>query len=153
MEVVENKAGVTDQTDAEIKGSPGFQKRMEQEESMQSGFQIGWVENNKANKGRRSENKSKSTGIELGLNRPIQEAGARAKGTWVRINRPAMGKEEIIEHKEGPKRKNNVQITEEGLVQENEKKVRLEKDTKDLSLPLASEYGSAEVARQPRRVQ
>ena len=153
MEVVENKAGVTDQTDAEIKGSPCFQKRMEQEESMQSGFQIGWVENNKANKGRRSENKSKSTGIELGLNRPIQEAGPRAKGTWVRINRPAMGKEEIIDHKEGPKRKNNMQITEEGLVQENEKKVRLEKDTKDLSLPLASEFGSAEVARQPRRVQ
>lgn len=64
-----------------------------------------------------------------------------------------MGKKETLEQKEGPKRKNNTQKTEEGLMQETEKRFRMEQETKDFNLLLASEFGLAEVAGQPRRVQ
>lgn len=64
-----------------------------------------------------------------------------------------MEKKETLEQKEGPKRKNNTQKTEEGLMQETEKRFRMEQETKDFNLLLASEFGLAEVAGQPRRVQ
>ena len=62
------------------------------------------MEKEKANKGRKSDITRKTAGSELGLTRSTQEEGAQPKGTWVRINRPIMGKEEIIEQKEGSKR-------------------------------------------------
>ena len=46
-----------------------------------------------------------------------------------------------------------MQQTEDGLMQEKEKRSKIEQETKDLSLLLALEFGSVEVARQPRRVQ
>ena len=97
MEIVESKATVTDQKSAEIKDIPCFQKRMELGDLMQSEFNMGWVENEKATKGRKGVTKIKTAGSELGLSRPTQEEGARPKGIWARINRPVMGKEEIIE--------------------------------------------------------
>ena len=70
MEIVESKATVTDQKSAEIKDIPCFQKRMELGDLMQSEFNIGWVENEKATKGKKGVTKRKTVGSELGLSRP-----------------------------------------------------------------------------------
>ena len=153
MEIVESKATITDQKSAEIKDIPCFQKRMELGDLMQSEFNMGWVENEKATKGRKGVTKRKTAGSELGLSRPTQEEGARPKGIWARINRPVMGNEEIIEQKEGPKRKNKMQQTKEDMLQEKEKRVKIEQETKDFNLILATEFGSAEAVGQPYRVQ
>nr|POE80630.1 hypothetical protein CFP56_15035 [Quercus suber] len=99
MEIVESKETGTDQHGTEIKDIPRLQKHMEQRDVMKSEFNMGWVEKEKANKGRKSEMTRKTAGSELGLIRPKQEEGARPKGTWVRISRPVMGKEEIKEQK------------------------------------------------------
>ena len=72
------------------------------------GFNIGWVETNKANKCRKSETKRKTPGVDLGLTRPTQEEDAQPKGTWTKVSRPVMGKEDTLEQKEGPKRKNTM---------------------------------------------
>ena len=64
-----------------------------------------------------------------------------------------MGNEEIIEQKEGPKQKNKMQQTKEDMLSEKEKRVKIEQETKDFNLILATEFGSAEAVGQPRRVQ
>ena len=99
MEIVESKATITDQQSAEIKDIPRFQNCMEHGDLMQSDFNMGWVENEKETKGRKGVTKRKIAGSELGLARRTQEVRARPKGTWARINRPVMGKEEIIVQK------------------------------------------------------
>ena len=70
MEIVESKATITDQKSAEIKDIPCFQKRMELGDLMQSEFNMGWVENEKATKGRKGVTKRKTARSELGLSRP-----------------------------------------------------------------------------------
>ena len=81
---------------------------MKLSQKKKKGFNIGWVETNKANKCRKSETKRKTPGVDLGLTRPTQEEDAQPKGTWTRVSRPVMGKEETLEQKEGPKRKNTM---------------------------------------------
>lgn len=147
MEFVENNAVVTDHKYVDKKDISPFQQRMEHEDSMQSGFNIGWVETDEANMCRKRKTKRKTSGADLGLNRPTQEEGARPKGTWTRISRLAMGKEETLEQKKVPKRKNTTQNTEEGLMQEKEKRVRLEEEIKNFNMLLALEFGSAEVTK------
>lgn len=107
MEGVESKATVTDHNYEDLNVITKFQQRMEKGESMQSDFNIGWVETDKENKGRKREMKKKTAGVEVGSNRPTQDEKTQPKATWTRINRPVMGKEETVVQKEGPKRKNS----------------------------------------------
>ena len=94
LEFVKSKAAVMDHHYADIRDITLFQQCMEHGDSTQSGFNIGWVETNKANKCRKSETKRKTPGVDLGLTRPTQEEDAQPKGTWTRVSRPVMGKEE-----------------------------------------------------------
>ena len=59
----------------------------------------------------------------------------------------------IIVDKDGPKRKKINQIEGDGVIQEKEKRLRMEEETKNLSMLMASEFKSVEVAMQPRREQ
>uniref|UniRef100_A0A7N2LMG5 Reverse transcriptase n=1 Tax=Quercus lobata TaxID=97700 RepID=A0A7N2LMG5_QUELO len=56
------------------------------------------------------------------------------------------------EHKEGPKQKIMQQNTKGGLVQEKEKKLKMEEDTKNFSMLLASEFGSMETVNASKEV-
>ena len=76
----------------------------------------------------------------------------RSNGTWAKINdRPRHSSETCLVEKEGPKWKKVSQIDEEGEILEKEKKIKMEEETKNLSMLLASEFRSVEVVKQPRR--
>ena len=151
MEYEETRAEVKEYQLAEFK-IPVMQQRKEQGEPVGPIFNMGWGESGKTKKNKKGELKEKTNKTEVGLIQPNQEEGPRPKGTWVRISRPQSQADDTPEHKEGPKRKIMQQNTEGGLAQEKEKKLKME-ETKNFSMLLASKFGSAEVAGQPRRVQ
>lgn len=62
-----------------------------------------------------------------------------------------MESEGDVEEKEGPKRKLSSQLDEEAKLLEQGKKHKLDEETKNFSMLLASEFGSAEVAEQSRQ--
>ena len=153
MEYVETEAVGTEHQLPELKGIPVFPQCMEQGETEKSVFNMGWGESAKVKRNKKGELKGKINNTEVGLVQPIQEEGTRPKRTWVRISRPQTATEDKSEHKEGPKRKLINQNTEGGLSQEKEKKMKIEEETKNFSMLLASEFGLAEVAGQPRSAQ
>ena len=68
-------------------------------------------------------------------------------------DRPRNLSDPIIAAEEGPKRKKINQAEGEGMIQEKEKRLRMDVETKNLSVLMASEFKTAEVAKQPRREQ
>ena len=77
--------------------------------------------------------------------------GPKAKGTWTRLTRSKIKSEQDAFEKEGSKRKLPSDLGEEHLLEQG-KKHKLEDETKNFSMLLASEFGAAEVAKQPRRM-
>nr|POE74416.1 hypothetical protein CFP56_68050 [Quercus suber] len=120
-------------------------------------FTAGWVENDKDKKGRRGGAcgiRSKIQASDKGPSRAIIGTGPKPNGTWVRMHDMprSLGEQKKVEQ-EGPKRKKRNQVDVEGGIQEKEKKPRIDEETKNLSMLMASEFTSAEVAKQPCREQ
>ena len=61
--------------------------------------------------------------------------------------------EPIVAEKEGPKRKKTAHNEEEDVKQEKEKRTRMDEETKNLCMLMATEFKSAEVAKQPYQEQ
>ena len=106
-------------------------------------FTPGWVNSN-------SEWKSKKSGHSTTKGGPTdgkKEVGPKAKGTWTRLTRSKTESEQDAFEKEGSKRKLPSDLGEEQLLEQG-KKHKLEDETKNFSMLLASEFGAAEVAKQ-----
>ncbi|KAL0003496.1 hypothetical protein SO802_017277 [Lithocarpus litseifolius] len=129
--------------------------------SSQSGehvlFTTGWVENDRDKKGRKGGTcgtKNKIQPREQGSSRAIIVTEPRPNGTWVRMNdRPMNLSGTNTAEREGPKRKKINPIDVEDGTQEKEKRLRMDEEAKNLSMLMASEFKSVEVAKQLRREQ
>ena len=117
-------------------------------------FTAGWVENDRDKKGRKGGACGKIQPGAKGPTWAIQDTESRPNGTWTRMHdRPRDVSDPIIAAKEGPKRKKINQTEGEGVIQEKEKRLKMDEETKNLSVLMASEFKMAEVAKQPRREQ
>ena len=117
-------------------------------------FIAGWLENDRDKKGRKGGACGKIQPGAKRLTRAIQDTESRPNGTWTRMHdRPRNLSDPIIAAKEGPKRKKINQAEGEGMIQEKEKRLRMDVETKNLSVLMASEFKTAEVAKQPCREQ
>ena len=76
--------------------------------------------------------------------------GPKAKGTWTRLTRSKTESEQDAFEKEGSKRKLPSDLGEEHLL-EQDKKHKLEDETKNFGMLLASKFEAVEVSKQPRR--
>ena len=120
-------------------------------------FTTGWVDNDRDKKGRKGGvcgTKNKIQPSDKGPSRAILVTGPWPNGMWVKMNdRPRNLSEPTIAEREGPKHKKINQIDMEGVMQEKEKRLRMDEETKNLSMLMASEFKSVEVTKQPRREQ
>ena len=118
---------------------------------------MGWAEPKIKNKGPK---KPKETGggslTEGRQDRSGQDASKELKkGCWTRLlNRPpTAGDHDICETDVGPKRKFSTVNNLDGKGCEQEKKLKLEEETRILGSLFATHLGAAEVAKQPCRAQ
>ena len=108
----------------------------------------------KGRKGGACGTKNKIQPSAKGPSRALQDTKSRPNGTRIRMHdRPRNLSDPIIAAKEGPKRKKINQTEGEGVIQEKEKRLKMDEETKNLSVLMASEFKMAEVAKQPRREQ
>ena len=121
-------------------------------------FTMGWAKPKIKNK---SLKKPKETGgggslIEGRQDRSGQDASKESKkGCWTRLlNRPpTAGDHDICETDVGPKRKFSTVNNLDGEGCEQQKKLKLEEETRILGSLFATRLGAAEVAKQPRQAQ
>ena len=120
-------------------------------------FIAGWVDSDRDKKGRKGGacgTKNKIQPSAKGPSRALQDTESRPNGTRIRMHdRPRNLSDPIIAAKDGPKRKKINQTEGEGVIQEKEKRLKMDEETKNLSVLMASEFKMAEVAKQPRREQ
>ena len=117
-------------------------------------FIVGWLENDRDKKKRKAGACGKIQLGAKGLTRAVQDTESRPNGTWTRMHdRPRNLSDPIMAAKEGPKWKKINQAEREGVIQEKEKRLGMDVETKNLSVLMASEFKTAEVAKQPCREQ
>ena len=119
-------------------------------------FTAEWVDKDRDKKGRKGEACGTKIKVKSRDDRPrsMQATEPKPNGTWTRMHaRQRNVSAPIIVDKDGPKRKKINQIEGDGVIQEKEKRLRMEEETKNLSMLMASEFKSVEVAMQPRREQ
>ena len=126
--------------------TPLFQHAAHYVEKESPLFTPGWASSNSDKKSRKSGHSTTKGGLTDGP----QEVGPTSKGTWTRMSRSKTESEQDVLEKEGPKRKLPNELGKVHLLEQG-KKHKLEDETKNFSMLLASEFGPTEVARQPRR--
>ena len=126
--------------------TPLFQHKAHYVEQDSLLFTPRWANSNSERKSKKSRHSTTKGGLTDGK----QEVGPKAKGTWTRLTRSKTESEQDAFEKEGSKRKLPSDLGEEHLL-EHGKKHKLEDKTKSFSMLLASEFGAAEVAKQPRQ--
>ena len=109
-------------------------------------FTPGWANSNSGRKSKKGGHSTTKGGPTDGK----KEVGPKAKGTWTRLTRSKTESEQDASEKEGPKRKLPSDLGEVHLLEQG-KKHKLEDETKNFSMLLASKFGAAEVAKQPHR--
>ena len=121
------------------------------------GFMMGWKATNENRKGTKS-GKGRPSKV-LGEKRkkvfgPVAQNEIK-KGQWARLtNRPKIdAMEEVQNIGDGPKRKTSENMDQKKVNTVREKKLKVEEETKRLSVLFATHLGSAEVAKQPHREQ
>ena len=125
------------------------------------GFQVGWAEKKVGTKGaksRKKEGPKKSMGLKnvtCGPNNKPNVSQGPKKGNWTRL--PHMPKENMEVEAQGSEvgmksKTEGLDGSKEGKV-ENEKKQKVEEETKTLSMLFATHLGVAKVAKQPRQPQ
>lgn len=128
-------------------------------------FSMGWTEDKVGKKSTKSGKRKNSKGV-VGEGKTVDGPGLITKlkrGTWTRLtNRPnmeAMSTDFFVfgwgggGGVEDPKCKPGVTDCPKDFSPSNEKKLKVDDETKKLSVLFATHLGSVEVVEQPRRVQ
>ena len=119
-------------------------------------FTTGWADSGDKRKGAKA-GKGKNVKVAVTNDKSDEELSLknlRKKGQWTRATNRLNNKITVDspEEMEGLKRKNR--LGSQGEVAENKtKKLKVEEETKNLSVLFATHLGSAEAVEQPRRVQ
>ena len=119
-------------------------------------FTAGWADSGDKRKGTKA-GKGKNVKVAITNDKSDEELSLknlRKKGQWTRATNRLNNKITVDSPKEmeGPKRKNR--LGGQGEVAENKiKKLKVEEETKNLSVLFATHLGSAKAVEQPHRVQ
>ena len=125
-------------------------------EIREKGFMVGWVDSGDKRRGMKA-GKGKNVKVAVTNDNSDEELSLknlRKKSQWTRATNRPNNKMSVDspEEMEGPKHKNR--LGGQGEVAENKtKKLKVEEETKNLSVLFATHLGSVEVVEQPHRVQ
>ena len=125
-------------------------------EIREKGFMVGWVDSGDKRRGMKA-GKGKNVKVAVTNDNSDEELSLknlRKKSQWTHATNRPNNKMSVDspEEMEGPKRKNR--LGGQGEVAENKtKKLKVEEETKNLSVLFATHLGSVEVVEQPHRVQ
>ena len=141
--------------EAEIRGRNNLDVQLTPRLGEQVIFTAGWVDKDRDNR-----RKGEACGIKTKIiprddgPKPMQAAEHKPIGTWTRMHaKPRNVNAPMVVDTDKPKSKKRNQTEGDGVTQENEKRSRMEEETKNLSMLMASKFESAEVAMQLRREQ
>ena len=122
----------------------------------EKGFMVGWVDSGDKRRGVKA-GKGKNVKVAVtndSSDKELSLKNLRKKSQWTRATNRPNNKMSVDspEEMEGPKRKNR--LGGQGEVAENKtKKLKVEEETKNLSVLFATHLGSVEVVEQPHQVQ
>lgn len=121
------------------------------------GFMMGWMTPDENRKGTKSGKGRPSKVVGVKGKKVVESIALRKfkKGQWSNeANRPNLDAWEEVQNMEaGPKHKACENLAHREVDSAKEKKLKVEKGTKTLSMLFAAHLGSAEVAKQPCRKQ
>ena len=127
--------------EAEVTGKNNLSVQLTPRLGEQVIFTAGWVDKDRDNNGRKGEACGTKTKIKSRDDGPrsMQAAEHKPIGTWTRMHaKPRNVSTPIIVDTDRPKSKKRNQTEGNGVTQENEKRLRMEEETKNLSMLMAS---------------